>query len=666
MKLRASVFFGSLFFWFAFFVTPAVGQKLDSALARYRSFFEDRKRGPAEAALAEADSLLQEVETVRNYPGMAHALTELGLLNLTRAQDYDRSIDYFIRALALEDSLGLKSERIFTLLGMSQVFEEVGDFTEAADLLEQARKATEQTGNLHLQAYVILQQGDNQAAQARLDEAVASYNQVLGYRDQMQDPAAEADALFRLAHVYTQQTKYEEALEEHKKALAIRRTLQDRKGEAVSLNDIGELYRLMGNQDKALANHQVALKIRRQLGDKLAQAQSHNNIGILYYMEKRYERAINELLMALDAAQDSQDKYQISRSYEHLSASYEEARDYKNALKYRTLYQGIHDFIEHENTERKLIAVRHGYALDQKESKIGSLEADRVTREREIEAQKQFRNGLFVVIGLVLIIALLVIYLYVMKRKSNQELQTANERVSRQNLQLQQLNGTKDKFFSILGHDLKGPLNSLTSFSGLLINHTDSLTKDEIKMLALDLDKSLKNLFALLENLLEWSRSQTGNIEFKPEPFDLASVLETNKELLKVQAQNKKISIDNACKAEVIVHAHRHSINTVIRNLISNAIKFTPEGGAIIINAQQAQDEVMVSVADNGVGMTPEVIGKLFRIDTKLTTKGTADEKGTGLGLILCKEFIEKNGGRIGVDSKPGEGTVFYFTLPRK
>jgi signal transduction histidine kinase len=238
--------------------------------------------------------------------------------------------------------------------------------------------------------------------------------------------------------------------------------------------------------------------------------------------------------------------------------------------------------------------------------------------------------------------------------------------VGRQNLQLQQLNGTKDKFFSILGHDLKGPLNSLTSFSGLLINHTDSLSKDEIKMLALDLDKSLKNLFALLENLLEWSRSQTGNIEFKPERFDLASVLETNKELLKVQAQNKKISIENACKAEVVVNAHRHSINTVIRNLISNAIKFTPEGGSIIINAQQAQEEVMVSVADNGVGMTPEVISKLFRIDTKLTTKGTADEKGTGLGLILCKEFIEKNGGRIGVDSKPDEGTVFYFTLPRK
>jgi signal transduction histidine kinase len=256
--------------------------------------------------------------------------------------------------------------------------------------------------------------------------------------------------------------------------------------------------------------------------------------------------------------------------------------------------------------------------------------------------------------------------LYIDKRKTNKQLQEANEKVSRQNVQLQQLNSTKDKFFSILGHDLKGPLNSLTSFSGLLINHTDSLSKDEIKMLAKDLDKSLKNLFALLENLLEWSRSQTGNIEFKPEPFDLHTLLDQNVELLKTQAQNKNIVLSDVSRAGIEIRAHKHSINTVIRNLVSNAIKFTPEGGAVTVNAQLGQDEVMVSVSDTGVGMSEDVIAKLFRIDAKHSTKGTADEKGTGLGLILCKEFVEKNGGRIGVQSEVGQGSVFYFTLPVK
>jgi signal transduction histidine kinase len=236
--------------------------------------------------------------------------------------------------------------------------------------------------------------------------------------------------------------------------------------------------------------------------------------------------------------------------------------------------------------------------------------------------------------------------------------------VQQQNTELQELNATKDKFFSIISHDLKGPLNSLTSFSGLLINHTDSLSKDEIRLLAKDLDKSLKNLFALLENLLEWSRSQTGNIEFNPEPFDVGTLLQVNTDLLNAQAKNKNISIINSNDKAVAVNAHKHSINTVIRNLVSNAVKFTPPGGTITLGLNQGIDKITISVADTGVGMGPEIIEKLFRIDTKHSTRGTADEKGTGLGLILCKDFIEKNGGKIWVESVVGKGTIFYFTLP--
>jgi signal transduction histidine kinase len=160
------------------------------------------------------------------------------------------------------------------------------------------------------------------------------------------------------------------------------------------------------------------------------------------------------------------------------------------------------------------------------------------------------------------------------------------------------------------------------------------------------------------------SRSQTGNIEFKPEVFDLHALLEINSELLKAQAQNKKITIVNSAAEGISTNAHKHSVNTVIRNLISNAIKFTGDGGQIVLTAKKENELVKVSIADNGVGMTKDIIDKLFRIDTKHSTRGTADEKGTGLGLILCKEFIEKNGGRIWVESEVGKGSVFYFTVP--
>jgi len=258
----------------------------------------------------------------------------------------------------------------------------------------------------------------------------------------------------------------------------------------------------------------------------------------------------------------------------------------------------------------------------------------------------------------------LIFYFYLVQHRLNRRLRAAQDKLNQQNAELQELNATKDKFFSIISHDLKGPLNSLTSFSSLLINHTESLSKEEIKMFAKDFDKSLKNLFSLLENLLEWSRSQTGNIEFTPESFDLGWLLLENMDLLKAQAQQKKITLVNANEQSVFVQAHKNSVSTVIRNLISNAVKFTPEEGKITLNIIQSNDEVIVSVTDTGVGMPQAVIDKLFRIDSKHSTKGTANEKGTGLGLILCKEFVEKNGGHIWVTSTEGEGSVFSFSLP--
>lgn len=236
--------------------------------------------------------------------------------------------------------------------------------------------------------------------------------------------------------------------------------------------------------------------------------------------------------------------------------------------------------------------------------------------------------------------------------------------IQEQNIALQESNATKDKFFSIIGHDLRGPINSLSSFSTLLIDHLDSLTKEEIKMLATDVNKSLKNLFALLENLLQWSRSQTGSIEFKPENFDLNALLEENKSLLKVQADTKQIRIELSNNGTLEVNAHIQSVNTVIRNLISNAIKFTPHGGNVTVASHQEENSCVVTVSDTGIGIPKSVVDTLFRIDARHTTLGTANEKGTGLGLILCKEFVEKNGGRIGVTSRQGSGSTFYFTLP--
>jgi signal transduction histidine kinase len=325
----------------------------------------------------------------------------------------------------------------------------------------------------------------------------------------------------------------------------------------------------------------------------------------------------------------------------------------------------MNDFIQKEESDQKLLEAQNRYVLDQKESQIDKLDSVRKQREREIAEQRKVRNFLFAIIGLGIVVVLLILYLYALKRRSNKQLKAAHARVEQQNVELQNLNATKDKFFSILGHDLKSPLNSLSSFSGLLINYFDSLSKEEIQTLARDLDKSLKNLYSLLDNLLEWARSQTGNINFTPEQFDLTNVLQENKELLQVQAGNKEITLYQERTSPLIVSTHKHSITTVVRNLVANAIKFTPQGGNIKIQASEKQNEIVISIVDTGVGMSEATIQKLFRIDSKVSTIGTANEKGTGLGLVLCKDFVEKNGGRLWVESEEGKGSTFSFSIPK-
>ncbi|HEX7016662.1 MAG TPA: tetratricopeptide repeat-containing sensor histidine kinase, partial [Cyclobacteriaceae bacterium] len=471
-------------------------------------------------------------------------------------------------------------------------------------------------------------------------------------------------ALFNIAILHASQGNYQDALRDHWKALSIWRSLDDKKNEAISLSSIGELYHLMKNDARALANHVAALKIRRKLGDKRELAESYNNIGIIYYFNENYERAIANLELAVAAGLESQAKQEISRSYEYLSNAHQKQGDYKRALEYKELHHAILDFIQTEKNERELLEIQNRYEMAQKESQIVKLEYDSQVRERELRTQKSIRNFLYALVALILIIVVLILYSYVQKQKSNRHLQVAHNRVQHKNAQLQRLNATKDKFFSIISHDLRGPLNSLTSFSELLINHMDQLTRSEIQSLARDLDLSVKNLYGLLENLLEWSRSQTGTIQFTPEPFDLSALLEENRSLLSQQAQSKRITLLYEAPEGVIVRAHKPSVSTVIRNLISNAIKFTPQGGVIKLDIRCGSGEAVVSVADTGVGMDQEAIEKIFRIDAKHTTMGTANEKGTGLGLILCKEFVEKNHGKIWVTSEPGKGSVFYFSLP--
>ena len=231
-------------------------------------------------------------------------------------------------------------------------------------------------------------------------------------------------------------------------------------------------------------------------------------------------------------------------------------------------------------------------------------------------------------------------------------------------VELRELNATKDKLFSIIAHDLRSPFNNILGFSELLIENSNNYEAEETEKFLGFINLSAKNTLVLLDNLLNWAKSQTGQVKFKPEKLVLSSIVFETIELSKIIAIGKDISISQNKLDDTEVYADKDMLKTLLRNLISNAIKFTNPGGNISVSAKKEQSQVEIAVSDNGVGMNEETINKLFSIETNNTSIGTADEKGSGLGLILCKELVEKQGGKIWVESELGKGSIFKFILP--
>lgn len=236
--------------------------------------------------------------------------------------------------------------------------------------------------------------------------------------------------------------------------------------------------------------------------------------------------------------------------------------------------------------------------------------------------------------------------------------------IALQKEKLNQLNVTKDKFFSILAHDLKNPFSSLYSMSEIVSTKYNDLDEEDKIMALKKIHKSAELIYNLLENLLTWSNSQRGRIEYTPVEFNLSKLVDQNINLHRHHADKKGVTVINRNEDEYIAYGDRQMINTVLRNLINNAIKFTNKGGKVEIYINRKNDFYEVQVKDEGIGISSDNMGKLFHIDVKHKTTGTSGEKGTGLGLILCKEFVEKGGGIIWCESEEGKGTSFYFTIP--
>jgi signal transduction histidine kinase len=306
------------------------------------------------------------------------------------------------------------------------------------------------------------------------------------------------------------------------------------------------------------------------------------------------------------------------------------------------------------------------------EKQVNELALEKQLKELELNRQKNIQYFLVIIIVLVIVAVVLFYNRYRLKKKTNalleeryNQLRQANLKLSQSEQKLRKANATKDKFFSIIAHDLRNPFNALYGLTDHISKNFKSHTREELQEFIQLIHESAEQLLNLLENLLYWSRSQRGKIPFNPKELNLKQVVTNTLELLQINAEEKKLSVITDLRHQGKVYADQEMVTTILRNLLSNAIKFSWEGGQVVVRSRDQEGALRLEVEDNGKGISPHNQEKLFRVDESFSSAGTQQEKGTGLGLILCKEFVEKHGGEIWVESEENQGSCFIFTLPQ-
>ena len=373
------------------------------------------------------------------------------------------------------------------------------------------------------------------------------------------------------------------------------------------------------------------------------------NAAISYLYLKDYKTALKYFLEVQEINLQLKNSIYILESYHDLKDIYSKLNDKNQAYEYSVLYYNLKDSLDNDELVGKLSSiadVEYSISFDEK------MKTAEETKKHE-DLVRNIIFGLAFIITLIGIsIAIFIYKKYKIKNKLNQE--------------LHELNATKDKFFGIIAHDLKNPIGNLMQLSSLLESEYYNLEENERIDFIKSIDKSSNQIYNLLENLLTWSRSQKGSIEFDPQTNDLNFIAQNTLELLSQSAKNKNIILFNRIPKDSFAYFDTNMITTVVRNLISNSIKYTPDGGTIKIESELKEDCICISIIDNGVGIAPERVNDLFKIDATQSTPGTNDEKGTGLGLILCKDFVMKHKGELVVKSALGIGTSFTFSIPIK
>ncbi len=605
-----------------------------------------------------------------------------------------QTIDSLKQALAEQKVRGEAIHATLYELGVEYYYE--GAYSQAFENLEKALLELETSQDALWSAKILHRLGQAYLATDQYVLAIEHFLESAEFNEELERFDALATNYNQISLAFIRQRDYEQAIQFTRQAISVLSDKSDyKKVLAQTLNNLGLHFNNLGTYDSAIYYHKKAGAIYDSLGFPGEKGKAYNNVSNSYREKKDFKKALeyslealklkeaagnhlsqvfslllladiyNDMNQPLKAIEFAERGLELSETHQfadrkrvallRLSVSYELVRNYQQAHIYHKQYTLMQDSIFDQRRYRQIAALTKRYDLEKKEQQLALQASQLENQEAKIKQQRTVTLSLLAIGVLLLAITSMLILLIWSKNQRNRV-------ISKQNIQLNELNKTKDKFFGIIAHDIRGPIIALQSVASQISFYLKKQNTEKLIDVAQQVSDTSSRLNDLLDNLLSWALLQMENVPYNPDAVNLKAVTEENLRLFHGMASNKNINLTSDIENDLFVIADEKALHAILRNLISNAIKFTKPGGNISVDAEIG-NKAFVKINDTGTGMPSEKLADLFTIGNK-SDVGTDGEKGTGLGLVLCKELVELNHGKIEVNSTVGKGSKFTFDLP--
>lgn len=607
----------------------------------------------------EIDSLESLVRSVPSDTGKVLLLNKL--VNALREKDNIRALMFAREAKNLAELLRYKRGLAHALENLGWIYYRNGDFSKSLDISTQALKLSEELKDMAGIARCLISIAAIHFEQKQYRHAIRHFKKAYIVSEEIGDKYTMARSINNTAYALVKLEQIDSAYAVAKNALGLSNISGDPYMIAFAHRCLGDIYAARNKMTEALSHFKTCHALSIKNNNMFINTSVLHRIADVYAKLGKYDEAIEYLHENIKTATRFGFKDELERAYELISEVYFKKNELVKAYQYQATYVALHDSLYNQRNSEQIALMQIRFDTELKQAQIELLTKDTALKAEDIKRKQVWIYFYVGCLTLLLILAFVLFYNNRQNSLAKLALQEKNNEIEKQTHQLRNLNTTKDKLFSIISHDLRSPVASLKALMEIM--NTTGLSREEFVDISKVLKRNLDSVYEDLDNLLIWAQTQLKGIMANREDIDLYKLAEEKVNFFTDVAGVKNIEIINNIKPGIFVLADRNHLNLVLRNLIANAIKFNRLNGTITLSAKKSGSECAVSVADSGIGISQADITRLFNAETHFTTPGTQKEKGVGIGLLLTKEFIEKNEGAIWVNSIAGEGATFTFTL---